>query len=337
MTPHNLPFTVIGAGLLWVGWFGFNAGSALKAGEGASLALINTNTAAAAAALGWLACELLRSRHATILGAASGAVAGLVVITPAAGFVTPGSAMLMGAIGGPVCYLAVSLKPRLGYDDALDVVGVHFVGGTLGALLTGVFATGTINADIATLTGGEGGKAIFGSLAGGLVDGHPDLILKQLIAVGVTIVYCGIATLVLLIGLNAIFKFRASPAEEIIGMDLSQHRERAYALGGGEAVAAAAAVMAEPRPAARPPVLGHRFSVRIDNIPENLVAERWRRLCQENQGAQDGTAEFKTVYAGLATVRGTTFKFHGGQPDAARDALAKLFADTGAKVTLVTT
>ncbi len=334
ITPHNLPFTVMGAGLLWVGWFGFNAGSALKAGETASLALINTNSAAAAAALGWLACEFIRNRHATLLGAASGAVAGLVVITPAAGFVTPGAALLMGLVGGAICYAAVSLKPRLGYDDALDVVGVHFVGGTLGALLTGVFATGAVNADIATLTGGDGGKAIFGSLPGGLVDGHPDLILKQLIAVGVTIVYCGLATLAILIALNAVFKFRASSDEEIIGMDLSQHRERAYALGGGEAMSAAAAVLAEPRAANAPPVLGRRFAVTLDGASQSAIADRWRRLCQENQGANDGTEAFKTVYSGLATVRNNTFKFHGGEPEAAREALGKLFADTGATATL---
>jgi len=193
-----------------------------------------------------------------LLGAASGAAASLVAITPAAGFVTLGTALIMRLLGGGIGHAGVSLKPRLDYDDALDVVGVHFVGGTLGALLTGVFATGALNADIATLTGGEGGKAIFGSLPGGLVDGHPNLILKQLIAVGVTIVYCGLATLVILIVLNVLFKFRASSDEEIIGMYLSQHRERAYALGGGEAMSAAAAILAEPR-GQRPTSTGPSF------------------------------------------------------------------------------
>ncbi len=135
MPPHNLPFSVIGASLLWVGWFGFNAGSAVSSGELAATAFVNTNTGAAAAALGWLGVEWLRVGKPTMLGAASGAVAGLVAITPAAGFVTPMASIVIGGLGGAICYLAVSMKPRFGYDDALDVVGVHMVGGTLGAFL----------------------------------------------------------------------------------------------------------------------------------------------------------------------------------------------------------
>jgi len=140
MPPHNLPFSVIGASLLWVGWFGFNAGSAVSSGELAATAFVNTNTGAAAAALGWLFAEWFRTGKPTMLGAASGAVAGLVAITPAAGFVTPMASIIIGGLGGVCCYTAVSMKPKFGYDDALDVVGVHMVGGTLGALLTGVSA-----------------------------------------------------------------------------------------------------------------------------------------------------------------------------------------------------
>ncbi|MEA2625205.1 MAG: ammonium transporter, Amt family [Candidatus Binatota bacterium] len=218
MTPHNLPFTVIGASLLWVGWFGFNAGSAVSSGELAALAFVNTNTAAAAAALGWLCAEWLRSGRPTILGAASGAVAGLVCITPAAGFVTPLASIVVGALGGVVCYFAVSMKPSFGYDDALDVVGVHMVGGTLGALLTGVFATATVNSAIPALAGVDGG----------VLYGHPRLFLQQLVAVIATYVFCGVGTFVILKIVDAITPLRADVDEEHTGLDLSQHSENAY-------------------------------------------------------------------------------------------------------------
>src|SRR5262249_6704421 len=167
--------------------------------------------------------ERARTGKPTLLGVASGAVAGLVAVTPGAGFVTPISALVIGAAGGVVCYAAVSLKPRIGYDDALDVVGVHMIGGTLGALLTGVFATITGNADVARLSLG---------LTGGLAYGHPALVGKQLVAVLATYAFCGAGTLVLLVLINAIFRIRAAHEEEILGLDLSQHSERAYAFGG---------------------------------------------------------------------------------------------------------
>jgi Amt family ammonium transporter len=219
MPPHNLPFSVIGASLLWVGWFGFNAGSAVSSGELAATAFVNTNTGAAAAALGWLAVEWLRVGRPTMLGAASGAVAGLVAITPAAGFVTPMAAIVIGGLGGSICYLAVSMKPRLGYDDALDVVGVHMVGGTVGALLTGVFATEQVNAAIPTLTLG---------LHGGLVYGYPMMVVKQLIAIVATYVFCGIGTFLLLTVINVIAPLRPPIDDERMGLDLSQHSETAY-------------------------------------------------------------------------------------------------------------
>ncbi len=219
MPPHNLPFSVVGASLLWVGWFGFNAGSAVSSGELAATAFVNTNTAAAAAVLGWLAVEWLRVGKPTMLGAASGAVAGLVAITPAAGFVTPMAAIVIGGLGGSICYLAVSMKPRLGYDDALDVVGVHMVGGTVGALLTGVFATEQVNSAIPTLTLG---------LHGGLVFGYPMMVVKQLIAIVATYVFCGIGTFLLLTVINAIAPLRPPIDDERMGLDLSQHSETAY-------------------------------------------------------------------------------------------------------------
>jgi Amt family ammonium transporter len=219
MPPHNLAFTVVGASLLWVGWFGFNAGSAVSSGELASVAFINTNTAAAAAALAWMAAEWMRAGKPTILGAASGAVAGLVCITPGAGFVTPMASIIFGLAAGVVCYLAVSMKPSFGYDDALDVVGVHLVGGTLGALLTGVFATKTINAAVPTLSLG---------LDGGLVYGYPGLVMKQLMAVIATYIFCGLGNLVILFIVNAITPLRPMADDESLGLDLSQHSEQAY-------------------------------------------------------------------------------------------------------------
>jgi Amt family ammonium transporter len=158
-----------------------------------------------------------------MLGAASGAVAGLVAITPGAGFVTPMGSILIGLAGGIVCYFAVTMKPKLGYDDALDVVGVHMVGGTLGAILTGVFATKAVNSAIPTLSLG---------LDGGLLYGGPGLVVQQLIAVVATYLFCGVGNLILLVIVNAITPLRADPEEEYEGMDLSQHSEQAYGTSG---------------------------------------------------------------------------------------------------------
>ncbi|MBX9735750.1 MAG: ammonium transporter [Phycisphaerales bacterium] len=329
MPPHNLPFTVVGAGMLWVGWFGFNAGSALSAGSLASTAMLNTHLAAATAGVGWMLVELTRSRHATVLGVVSGAVAGLVAITPAAGFVTPTGAAIIGLIGGGVCYLAVSFKPKLGYDDALDVVGVHFVGGTIGALLTGVFATALVNPAIKDLALGT---------PGGVIDGHWKLVWQQAAAVGVTIVFAGVATLGILMVVNLIWPLRASPNEETLGMDLSQHRERAYVLSGGEAVAAAAAVMAEPRAADAPPASIQRFTIVLDHVSEQQVERRWRELCRRI--SVDGNAvSTLTLTPTPITVRGTRFRFlTDGQhtPENVRTQLESLFSDLNAKARIET-
>lgn len=308
MAPHNLPLTVIGACLLWVGWFGFNAGSALGSSELAATAFLNTNTAAAAAALGWMCAEWFRAGKPTILGAASGAVAGLVAITPAAGFVTPTASILIGVIGGVVCYGAVSLKPRLGYDDALDVVGVHFVGGTVGALLTGLLATAAVNPDLAL----EGGAALF---------------IKQVVAVLATYAFCGVGTFILLVAVNAVTRVRAEQQEEIVGMDLSQHRERAYVMNGGDNVA----FVREPRPASRPPAAaGNRFTVVLSNIDVDIMARRWRSLCQN--GSTPHPPEFKELYAQVSMVRGNRFRFRGGDPHATQRSLEQLFRPVSATV-----
>ena len=209
---HNLPFAVIGAGMLWVGWFGFNAGSALGANGLASSAFMATHTAASLAALGWMVAEWLRTGKPTMLGAASGAVAGLVAITPASGFVTPLASIVIGFGAGIVCYTACMLKPMFGYDDSLDVVGVHGVGGIFGAIMTGVFASKAINP-----AGNDG-----------LIYGNPSLLVTQLIAVGATVLFAAVGTAVILLALKAVMGLRVSEEEERMGLDLSQHSESAY-------------------------------------------------------------------------------------------------------------
>jgi Amt family ammonium transporter len=212
MPPHNLPMSVMGAALLWFGWFGFNAGSALGANGLAAHAFTTTNTATAAAVLGWMFTEWASRGKPTVLGAASGAVAGLVAITPAAGFVTPMASIVIGALAGVFCYTACNLKTKLGYDDSLDVVGVHGVGGTWGALATGVFATKLVNPD-----GGDG-----------LLYGNPGQLAIQALAVVVTIVLGFVMTTVILKVLDSIMGLRVNDEDEQAGLDLSQHSETAY-------------------------------------------------------------------------------------------------------------
>ena len=216
MPPHNLPFTLIGAGLLWFGWFGFNAGSALEASGVAAGAFLTTHVAAAAAALGWMGSEWALRGKPTALGTASGAVAGLVAITPACGYVGPLAAVLIGAAAGSLCFGACHLKSRLGYDDALDVVGVHGVGGTFGALATGLFAWKAINA-----AGGDG-----------LFHGNPGQLKVQLIAIAATVIIAAPATWLILKLVDATVGLRVPEEDEITGLDLTQHAENAYAIGG---------------------------------------------------------------------------------------------------------
>jgi Amt family ammonium transporter len=221
MVPHNLPLTLIGAGILWFGWFGFNAGSALGGNDLAATALINTHLAAAAAMVSWLLVERLRSGHATTLGAASGLVAGLVAITPCAGFVGGMSPIYIGLIAGAVCAFAVSLKFKFGYDDSLDVVGVHLVGGLIGSLLVGVFADAAYNSAVAASPGG-----------GGLIEtGSLDLMVEQLIAVGATMAWSfGITLVIMLVLKVALSGVRVSEEDEETGLDLTLHSETGYAL-----------------------------------------------------------------------------------------------------------
>lgn len=216
VTPHNLVLSIIGACMLWVGWFGFNAGSALAAGGLATSAFVATHFAAASGMLGWMSAEWARTGKPTVLGMISGAVCGLVGITPASGFVTPMSALMIGFVAGLGCFLMVSVvKERFGYDDSLDVFGVHGAGGTIGAILTGVFATRAINPIFKNAAGQQ--------LPVGLVDGNANQILNQLIGVGITVVLATVGSFVLLRIVDAIIGLRVSEAAEVQGLDVSEH------------------------------------------------------------------------------------------------------------------
>jgi len=214
LKPSNLTLVVTGAGLLWFGWFGFNAGSAVAANGLAGAAFINTNTAAAVAAISWMFTEWMHTRKPTVLGLASGAVAGLVAITPAAGFVNIGGSVIIGILAGIVPYFAVAnIKPKLGYDDSLDAFGIHGVAGTLGAILTGVFADPAIN---------EAGR--------GLLFGNPKQLLIQVIAVLATVAYTAVVTLIIFMVVKAVVGIRVEAEHEITGLDESQHGEKAYSI-----------------------------------------------------------------------------------------------------------
>ncbi|MEY3156281.1 MAG: hypothetical protein RL057_68 [Actinomycetota bacterium] len=217
MRPHSLPLVLLGAGLLWFGWFGFNAGSALGANNIAGLAFINTQVATAGALLGWILTEKMRDGHPTTLGAASGAVAGLVAITPACAFVAPWAAVVIGFIAGVLCALAVGLKYKLGYDDALDVVGVHLVGGIVGSLAIGFFGSSAVNSL---------------GLDGIFYGGGTALLAKQALGVVLVFAYSFVATLIIGYLIEKTIGFRVQSEKELIGVDQTEHAESAYELGG---------------------------------------------------------------------------------------------------------
>jgi Amt family ammonium transporter len=212
--PHSLPMTITGAAILWFGWFGFNAGSALAINGLAVSAFVTTHVAAAAAALTWVFAEWIHRDKPTTLGAASGAVAGLVAITPAAGFVGPVSALIIGGLAGVICYMGVLAKSKLGYDDSLDVVGIHGLGGTWGALATGLFASKAVN---------PGG-------ADGLFFGNPAQLWIQFLSIVVTCAFAFLMTVIILKVLDWTMGLRVSDEEEVRGLDISQHSETAYSV-----------------------------------------------------------------------------------------------------------
>ena len=215
MHPHNIPMVITGAAILWFGWFGFNAGSALASGGLASSAFVNTHLGAAGALLGWIILEWARNKVPTTVGAATGAVAGLVAITPASGYVEPWAALVIGVAAGAICYIAVSLKPKIGYDDSLDVVGVHMVGGIVGALLTGVFATATISGLDPSLDGLAYGNGV-------------TQLGRQALAVLVTLGFSFVMTLIICWIVDKTVGLRVDEDAELEGLDLSQHSETGY-------------------------------------------------------------------------------------------------------------
>jgi Amt family ammonium transporter len=216
LLPHNVPFVLLGAGLLWFGWFGFNAGSAIAANGAAGLAFATTMLAPAGTLVAWTLLDLIRRQRATAVGAATAIVVGLVAVTPAAGFISPMNAILLGAIAAVPSYFALVYRVRTSLDDSLDVVGAHGVGGTVGALLTGVFADEALN-----------------GVASGMLYGNPGQFVTQATAVAATIVYSGVVTFVLLKIVGAVTPLTVSEHEENEGLDQTMHGEEAYIHGGG--------------------------------------------------------------------------------------------------------
>jgi Amt family ammonium transporter len=217
LVPHNVPLVLLGAGLLWFGWFGFNAGSALGASPQAALAFVTTMLAPAATLVVWTLLDLVRLGKATAVGGATAIVVGLVAVTPAAGFISPMNALILGGIAAVPSYFVLIMRAKTGLDDSLDVVAAHGVGGTVGALLTGVFAD----------------MALPGGLANGLLFGNPNQVLVQATAIGAAIVYSGGMTFILLKVIGLVIPLRATPADEMTGLDLTHHGEEAYLHSGG--------------------------------------------------------------------------------------------------------
>lgn len=313
--PNSMVLTLVGGGLLWFGWLGFNGGSALASNGQAGAALAASQVAAAAAALGWILVEWLHKGKPTALGFASGLVAGLVAVTPASGYVSPLSALVIGLLAGTVCYLAVCLKPFCHYDDSLDAFGVHGVGGFLGAILTGVLASSAL---VKAGTGSplEGG--------GWIPDGNLSQVGVQLVAALVAVIYSFGVSLVLVKLIDLCFGFCLDPITEAQGLDQTQHGEVGFDLGLGLEMIPEH-VLHEPRPASIPPDGQKRFTVVIEGVNNDDLIHAWSNLCQA--GSAPPTPEFKTVYPYLTTVQGNRFRFRGGTPTVMRENLQKLFED----------
>jgi ammonium transporter len=320
MHPNSMVLTLTGAGLLWFGWFGFNGGSALASNGLASAALGASQIAAAAAALTWMLAEWCHKGKPTALGLASGIVAGLVAITPASGFVKPWHAIVIGIVAGLVCYGVVCFKPKFKYDDSLDAFGVHGVGGFIGAVLTGIFAS-----QIYWIAGGgtppPNGLGALGK----------DLLNQQQIAqIVVQIVAASVAAIVAFVGTGILVKaidigcggFCLEPRAETEGLDQAAHGEVGFDFGPSLDGAPEHSAL-EPRPADVPPNGQERFTVTIDGAEPAKLVQVWSSLCQA--GPKPPDKEFLTVYPYLTTVQGNRFRFRGGNPDTMRDALRLLF------------
>ena len=323
--PNSMVLTLLGAGLLWFGWFGFNGGSALYANGQAASAFTVTQIAAAAAGLSWTLTEWLLKGKPTALGLASGMVAGLVAITPASGFVAPGGALVIGLVAGAACYGAVLLKGVLGYDDSLDAFGVHGVGGLIGAILTGVFVSLPLWAWGAEMPAGAfPGKTDF---ADNVVSYNMASQLGwQIKASLLSAVYSFVATGVIVLVIDKTIGFTVTTKDETIGLDLSQHGEVGFDYGGGGLEESTGAMLPEPKAALTPPngPLSKRFTVTVEGADPAALVKAWTAMCQP--GEQPPSASFKAVYPYFTTMTGNKFRFRGGDPVALRNELQKLLS-----------
>jgi Amt family ammonium transporter len=314
MHPNSMVFTLTGAGLLWFGWFGFNGGSALGANRQAVVALTGSQMAAAAAALSWLLIEWLHRGKPTALGLASGVVAGLVAITPASGYVSPLSGMIIGILAGGVCYASVSLKPVWKYDDSLDAFGVHGVGGFLGALLTGLFASKLL------VNQAQGNTDAVGVLETGTELAAQMKV--QFVAALVSAAYSFLVTCVLVKVIDGVWGFNLEARDENEGLDRAAHGEVGFDLGLAlEAIAEKPSL--EPRPASVPPNGKRHFTIVVEGVPDKELIHAWSELCQTS--ATPPAPEFRMVYPYVTTVQRNRFNFRGGDPSLMRENLERLF------------
>jgi ammonium transporter len=314
--PNSMVLTVLGGGLLWFGWFGFNGGSALGSNPLAGMALTATQVAAAAAALSWVVVEWWHRGKPTALGFASGLVAGLVAVTPASGFVSPLGALWIGLAAGVVCYTMVAcLKPAVGYDDSLDAFGIHGIGGFLGAILTGVFA------NFAFWKSANGYPTNFdvslGNLPAGGIGGQ---LQAQAIAAVASAAYAFIATVILVKVIDALWGFTLDARSENEGMDRTQHGEVGF--DEGQALEAVGRPSAEPRPASVPPDGKRHYTIVVEGPPPVELMQVWSELCQAGAAPP---AELRTIYPHVTTVKGNAFHFRSGDPQAMAENLQKLF------------
>jgi ammonium transporter len=309
MHPNSMVLTLTGAGILWFGWFGFNGGSGLTSGGLATSAFAATQAAAAAAALSWMLAEWLHRGKPTALGLASGLVAGLVAVTPASGFVYPWGGFAIGLLSGVVCYISVSMKPFLKYDDSLDAFGVHGVGGFLGAVLTGVFC---YQWDYLSPTVGAPGL-----IAGG---GFKQVGI-QFVAAAVSAVFAFALSLVLIKLVDLAVGFMAESSEEVEGLDRTEHGETGFDFGYGYEVAPMIN-RAEPRAAIVPPNGVARFHILVEGANNGDLIHAWSEMCKPTP---DPAPEFKAIYKYVTTVQGNRFQFRGGDQESMKANLQKLF------------
>jgi Amt family ammonium transporter len=321
MHPNSMVLTLLGAGILWFGWFGFNGGSALGASGLAGLALTASQVAAAAAALSWLLVEWIHRGKPTALGFASGLVAGLVAVTPASGFVSPLSGLIIGLLAGVVCYVAVYAKSIFKYDDSLDAFGVHGVGGFLGALLTGVFASYLL------WNNGSGNTPPkdLGTLKDIWPNGLASQLGAQFVAAIAAAVYAFFVSVILVKVIDLVFGFSLSPEDEAEGLDVAAHGEVGFDFGGTTLEEVPEMALPEPRPALLPPNGHTRFTVVIEGPPQKELLQAWSKMCQ---ASAEPTKEFRAVYPNVTTVQGNRFRFRGGDRVLMRGNMQRLFQDS---------